>query len=75
MDTTYYVLTFVYLLVNVNTLNLLVGILLSKLFWPTVKKNCSSDWEKLATEGREFEKVLRSREQLIQTVKGQTNFW
>ena len=23
------------------------GILLPKLFWPTVRKNCSSDWEKL----------------------------
>ena len=23
------------------------GILLLKLFWPTVRKNCSSDWEKL----------------------------
>ena len=22
------------------------GILLQKLFWPTVRKNCSSDWEK-----------------------------
>ena len=39
-------------------------ILLPKLFWPTVRKNCSSD--------REF---LRSLEQFIQTVKGQNNFW
>jgi hypothetical protein len=23
------------------------GILLPKLFWATVRKNCSSDWEKL----------------------------
>ena len=23
------------------------GILLPKLFWPTVRKNCSSDWEKI----------------------------
>ena len=51
------------------------GILLPKLFWPTVRKNCSSDWEKLLkfkAEGREFAKFLRSLEQ---TVKGQNNFW
>ena len=41
------------------------GILLPKLFWPTVRKKCSSD--------REF--FLRSLEQFIQTVKGQNNFW
>ena len=35
------------------------GILLPKLFWPTVKKNCSSDWEKylkFKAEGQEFSK-------------------
>ena len=35
------------------------GILLPKLFWPTVRKNCSSDREKLLkfeAEGREFPK-------------------
>ena len=34
------------------------GILLPKLFWPTVRKICSSDREKLLkfeAEGREFE--------------------
>ena len=34
-----------------------IGILLPKLFWPTVRKNCSSDREKLLNfeaEGREF---------------------
>ena len=39
----------------------------------TVRKNCSSDREKLLkfeAEGREFSK-LRSLEQFIQTVKGQ----
>ena len=49
------------------------GILLPKLFWPTVRKNCSSDWEKLLkfeAECREFSKFLRSLEQFIQTVKG-----
>ena len=54
------------------------GILLLKLFWPTVRKNCSSDREKLLkfeAEGREFAKFLRSLEQFIQTVKGQNNFW
>ena len=53
------------------------GILLPKLFWPTVRKNCSSDREKLLkfeAEGREFSKILRSLEQFIQTVKGQNNF-
>ena len=31
------------------------GILLPKLFWPTMRKNCSSDWEKVLkfeAEGR-----------------------
>ena len=53
------------------------GILLPKLFWPTVRKNCSSDREKLLwfeAEGREFEIFLRSLEQFIQTIKGQNNF-
>ena len=53
------------------------GILLPKLFRPTVKKNCSIDREKLLkfeAEGREFAKILRSLEQ-FQTVKGQNNFW
>ena len=43
-----------------------------------VKKNCSSDREKLLkfeAEGREFAKNLRSLEQFVQTVKGQNNFW
>ena len=54
------------------------GILLPKLFWPTVRKNCSSDREKLLkfeAEGHEFAKCLRSLEQFIQTEKGQNNFW
>ena len=49
------------------------GILLPKLFWPTVRKKCSSDREKILkfeTEGWEFGKFLRSLEQFIQTVKG-----
>ena len=54
------------------------GILLPKLFWPTVKKNCSSDREKLLkfeAEGWEFAKFLRSLEQFIQTENGLNNFW
>ena len=54
------------------------GILLPKLFWPTVRKNCSSEREKLLKfkdEGQEFAKFLRFPEQFIQTVKGQNNFW
>ena len=41
-----------------------------------MRKNCSSDQEKLLkfeTEGREFAKFLRSLEQFIQTVKGQND--
>ena len=52
------------------------GILFPKLFWPAVRKNCSSDWEKLLkfeAEGWEFAKFLRSLEQFIQSVKGQNN--
>ena len=36
------------------------GILLPKLFWPTVRKNCSSDWEKLLkfeAKGQKFCKI------------------
>ena len=44
-------------------LNVINGILLPKFFWPTVRKNCSSDREELLkfeAEGREFAKILRS---------------
>ena len=54
------------------------GILLTKLFWPTVRKNCSSYREKLLkfeAEGGEFGNYLRSLQKFIQTVKGQNNFW
>ena len=54
------------------------GILLPKLFWPTVRKNCSSDREnllKFEAEGREFATILRSPEQFMQTLKCQYNFW
>ena len=55
---------------------ILYGIFLPKLFWPTVRKNCSSDQEKLLkfeAEGREFANILRSLEQFVRTVKGQNN--
>ena len=41
------------------------GILLPKLFWPTVRKKCPTD--------PDF--FLRSLEQFNQAVKGQNNFW
>ena len=50
------------------------GILLPKLFWPSVTKNCSSDWEKLLKFEAEGQECLRSLERFIQTVKGQNNF-
>ena len=69
-----------FLYLNLNHFNVLhlrnlqekAGILLPKLFWPTMIKNCSSDQEKVLkfeTEGWEFAKFLRSLEQFIQTVK------
>ena len=54
------------------------GFMLSKLFWPTVRKNCSSDPEKVLkfeAEDQEFAKILRSIEQFVRTVKGQNNVW
>ena len=56
---------------------ILYGILLPKLFWPTVRKNCSSDREKLLkfeAEGREFSKFLRSLENLFKQWKVRTIF-
>ena len=41
-------------------------------------QNCFSDREKLLkfkAAGRDFAKILRSLEQLIETGKGQNNFW
>ena len=43
-----------------------------------MRKNCSSDREKLLkfeAESGEFSKFLRPLEQFIQTVKGQNNFF
>ena len=53
------------------------GILWPDWFWPNVRKNCSSDQEKLfkfEAEGREVAKHLRSLEQFIQPVKGKKKF-
>ena len=61
---------------NINEKN--HGILLPKLFWLTVRKNCSSDWEKLLkfeAEGRELAKFLTSQGQFIWIVKGQNIVW
>ena len=44
----------------------------------SVRKNCSSDREKVLkfeVEGRQFANFLRSLEQFIRTVKGQNNVW
>ena len=49
-----------------------------KIFFLTVRKNCSSEREKLLkfeAEGQEFAKFLRSLEQFIQTEKVQNKFW
>ena len=49
------------------------GVLLPKLFWPTVRKKCSSDGGRLLkfeAKGRGFAKFLKSLEQFIQAVKG-----
>ena len=49
------------------------GIFLQKLFWSTVRRNCSSDRENVLNfegEGREFAKLLRSLEQFVPIVKG-----
>ena len=54
------------------------GILLPKLFRPTVRKNSSCDRKenlKFEAEGQEFAKILRSLGQFIQTGKGQKKFW
>ena len=48
-----------------------------KLFWPNVRKNCSTDHEKslkFEADGWEFANFLRSLEQFVQTVKDRTIF-
>ena len=55
-----------------NIFPIINGILLPKLFWPTVRKKCSSDREKLLkleAEGQEFAIFLRSLEQFIHLVR------
>ena len=53
------------------------GILLTKLFWPTVRKKCSSDREillRFETEGREFAKCLRALKHFFKLWKVRTIF-
>ena len=48
----------------------------TKLFLPTVRKNCTNDQDfflNFKAEGQEFANFSRSLEQFIQTVKGQNN--
>ena len=55
-----------------------LSILFLKLFWPTVRNNCSSDGEKLLkfeAEVQEFANFLRLLAQFIQTVKCHNIFW
>ena len=46
-----------------------------KLFWPIVGKNCFSDQEKrlkIEADKQKYVESMRSLEQFIETVKGQT---
>ena len=45
-----------------------------KLFWPSARKICSGDREKLLKFTAEFTKWLRAQDQFIRTVKCQNNF-
>ena len=47
----------------------------SDLLWEKIVPMFEKKLLKFEAEGREFENVLRSLEQFIQTVKGQNNFW
>ena len=55
------------------------GILLPKLFWPTVRKNCSSDRKELLkfeSESQEFANILRSLYRTIYSnSESSDNFW
>ena len=54
-----------------------IGILLTKLFWPTMRKNCFTDREKLLkfkAEGREFTKFLSHYNNLFKQWKVRTIF-
>ena len=47
----------------------------SDLLWEKIVQMTKTKLLKLDAEGREFEIILRSLEQFIQTVKGQNNIW
>ena len=65
-----------YFFENVNFCFCKNGILLPKLFWSTVRKNCFSDrYFFFKIQGQEFDKSFWSLEWLIRTVKGKDNFW
>ena len=51
------------------------GILLPKLSWPTVRKNCSSDPKTPRNFWGWRPRICKSLRTLEQTVKGQNNFW
>ena len=52
-----------------------IGILLPKLFWPTVRKNCSSHREKLLKLKAENLQILEITRTIYLNMKGQNNFW
>ena len=54
------------------------GILLPKLFWPTVRKNCSSDRENILqfdVEGREFAKKFEITKIIYSRSEQSEQFW
>ena len=68
----------IYVQKNIRKYLFKFGILFPKLFWPSVRKKCSSEWEKLLkfkAEDQEFANFLRLLEQSIRKVKDQNNFW
>ena len=47
------------------------------LFWPSMRRNCSSDQEKIGNSKVKTKKLRKMRplEQSIPTMKGQKNYW
>ena len=67
---------FLYVLLIIKLEWYIIGILLPKLFWPTVRKNCSSDLKKISNSwpsASYFKSFSQSQEQFFLTV-GQNNF-
>ena len=44
---------------KIDFVKISIGILFQKFFWPTVRKNCSSDWEKTFDNSRLKAKILQ----------------